>query len=232
VHQDGNEIYAPITETKAIFIDRALQTIAFTVLPVDNQLTFLNPPTTLVASASSTTAPPSGLAVTFNSSTPLVCATGGTNGATVTIVAAGTCTIAADQGGDPNYKPAPQLTPSFVIKKAAQNIALVAPTSAPYNASFMVSATSTSPTADPSGIPITFGSTTGSVCTISGTTASIVTVGTCTITADQLGNGKLRRGTAGHKEHHDHEGGSGDRVRCSAFADLRRFAWNRERHQQ
>ena len=189
VHQDGNEIYAPITDTKAIFIDRASQTIAFSTLPVDNQLTYGNAPTTVVASVSSMTAPASGLPVTYTSVTPSICTTSGTSGV-VTIAGAGTCQLQADQGGDPNYKPAPTLTPpSFNIKKADQNIALLAPASTPYNASFTVSATSTSPTAPPSGIPIIFGSSTTSVCTVSGATVTILAVGTCTISADQVGNG-------------------------------------------
>ena len=124
--------------------------------------------------------------MTFNSTTTGVCATGGTNNATLSLASAGPCSVVASVGENANYKPAVLPAMTFQIAKADQNIALVAPTSAPYNASFMVSATSTSPTAPPSGIAITFGSTTASVCTISGATVSIVTVGTCTITAEDI----------------------------------------------
>ncbi|MER7006182.1 hypothetical protein ABT297_24495 [Dactylosporangium sp. NPDC000555] len=63
----------------------------------------------LVATASS------GLPVTFTSSTPLVCTV---SGATATLVDAGTCTIAADQAGDPTYSAATQVTRSFTVSGA------------------------------------------------------------------------------------------------------------------
>jgi hypothetical protein len=57
----------------------------------------------------------SGLPVTFTSISPAVCTTGGTNGATVTLVQAGTCTIAANQAGNATYGPAPQVTQGFSV---------------------------------------------------------------------------------------------------------------------
>ncbi len=50
-------------------------------------------------------------------------------------------------------------------------------------APFGVSATASS------GLTVTFSSTTTGVCTVSGTTVTLVNVGTCTIKADQAGNG-------------------------------------------
>ena len=40
----------------------------------------------------------------------------------VTIVAAGTCTIAADQAGSTNYNAAPQVLQSFAVAKAPTQI--------------------------------------------------------------------------------------------------------------
>jgi len=190
VSQLGNETYAPKSEVKLITIAKAPQSIAFTTLPVDNQLTFGNAPTTLVANTTSPTAPNSGLAVAFTSLSPTICTTGGTNGATVTIVGAGTCQIAANQTGNSNYLSAPQLTPTFAIKKADQNLAFgAAPTGVTFgDAPVTVSASSTSPTAAPSGIAIVFSSQTPLVCTNVGTTVTIVAAGTCTIAANQAGN--------------------------------------------
>jgi Fibronectin type III domain len=54
----------------------------------------------------------SGLAVTFSSGTPAVCAV---SGATVTTVAAGTCTIVAAQGGNADYALASDVTQSFRV---------------------------------------------------------------------------------------------------------------------
>jgi Flp pilus assembly protein TadG len=70
------------------------------------------PPLTVTATASS------GLAVTFSTSTttPLVCTSGGTNGATITILAVGTCTVQADQAGNAQYQPAPPVQQSFTVR--------------------------------------------------------------------------------------------------------------------
>jgi hypothetical protein len=57
----------------------------------------------------------SGNPVVFSSLTPNVCTTSGTNGATVTLAAAGTCTIAADEAGDSTYAAASQATQSFTV---------------------------------------------------------------------------------------------------------------------
>src|SRR5207244_2568803 len=56
----------------------------------------------------------SGLTVSFSSQTTTTCTVSGT---TVHIVAAGTCTIRASQGGDLNYNPAPNVDQSFTINK-------------------------------------------------------------------------------------------------------------------
>ena len=42
---------------------------------------------------------------------------------------------------------------------------------------------------DLTGNAVTFASTTPLVCTVSGSTATIVSAGTCSLTADQAGNG-------------------------------------------
>ncbi|PYV25335.1 MAG: hypothetical protein DMG27_10330 [Acidobacteria bacterium] len=62
----------------------------------------------------------SGNAVTFSSTTTGVCTASGTNGSTVTIVAAGSCSIKASQAGNANYSAAPDVTRSFSV--AAKNL--------------------------------------------------------------------------------------------------------------
>ena len=54
----------------------------------------------------------SALPVSYTSTTPLACSI---TGSSVTGVAAGTCTIAANQAGDANFNAAPQATLSFAI---------------------------------------------------------------------------------------------------------------------
>ena len=62
----------------------------------------------------------SGLIVAYSSATTDVCTV---SGATVTIVAAGTCTLAANQAGNTNYSAATQKTQNVTITKANQTIA-------------------------------------------------------------------------------------------------------------
>ena len=98
------------------------QVLAFGTAP--SGVTFGDAPVTVSATSTSPTAVPSGIAITYSSLTTTICTNVGT---TVTIVGAGTCTIAADELGDGiNYKPAPQKTQSFGIAKAPTSF--VAPT--------------------------------------------------------------------------------------------------------
>jgi len=148
------------------------QTITFGALA---NKTYGVAPFTVSATASS------GLTVSFTSLTTPVCTVSGT---TVTIVAAGTCTIRASQAGNATYAPAPNINQSFTVAKANQTITFAALTGKTYgNPPFAVSATASS------GLAVSFVSTTTAVCTVSGTTATIVAAGTCTIQAQQVGNG-------------------------------------------
>ena len=124
VSQVGNETYAPASVTKSITINKADQAITVTSIPADNQLTYNTGglPFTLAGTVASTTAPDSGFAVTFSSTTPAICTTGGTFGQVVTITGAGTCTINFDQAGNGDYKAAPTVQRSFLIAKADQAI--------------------------------------------------------------------------------------------------------------
>jgi uncharacterized protein (TIGR03437 family) len=58
----------------------------------------------------------SGLAVSFASTTPTVCTV---SGSTVTIIAAGTCSITASQAGNANYTSATPVTQSFTVTAAS-----------------------------------------------------------------------------------------------------------------
>jgi len=91
----------------------AAQTITFN--PSANA-TYGDAPFTVSASASS------GLSVSFSSDTPSVCSVAGS---TVTIGAAGMCTVRASQGGNTTWLPAPDVTQSFTIapKPATVNVA-------------------------------------------------------------------------------------------------------------
>ena len=91
--------------SRSFTVSKASQTITFASL---SNKTLVQSPVTVSATASS------GLAVSFTTTTPSVCM-GGTNGATITLVAAGTCTVVASQAGNATYSPAPILTRSFTV---------------------------------------------------------------------------------------------------------------------
>ena len=68
----------------------------------------------------------SGLAVSFSSTTLATCSVAGT---TVTGIAAGTCTVAANQAGNASFSAAPQVTQNINIGAGSQTISFgVAPT--------------------------------------------------------------------------------------------------------
>lgn len=89
--------------SRTVTIDKAGQSITFNSLP--NRTDAANP-FSVSATASS------GLAVTFSSLTSSTCTVSGN---TVSVVADGTCTVAADQAGNANYSAAPEVTQSFTI---------------------------------------------------------------------------------------------------------------------
>jgi len=124
----------------------------------------------------------SGLPVTFSSLTTTICTV---SGFTVTGVAAGTCTVAANQGGNATYAPAPQVTQNITVTAAAptpQTITFGAAPTLTVGTSGTLSATASS------GLPVTFSSTTAAICTVTGSTVTGVTAGSCVVAANQAGN--------------------------------------------
>jgi YVTN family beta-propeller protein len=128
----------------------------------------------------------SGNSIVFNSTTPAVCTTSGTNGSTVTGVAVSNCIIAANQAGNGNYNDASTVTQSIAVLKGDQTIICGTPPTVIVGGTGTMNCTGGMP-----GNPVTFNSTTTAICTTSGTNGSTVTgkaVGSCTIAADQAGN--------------------------------------------
>ncbi len=126
----------------------------------------------------------SGLTVTYSSLTPSVCTVAGTN---VTPVAAGVCTVAADQGGNANYNAALQVTQNVTISAVAPG----APTGVMGVAGVMQASLSFSPPSNTGGSPITQYSATCSPSGSGTSATSPITVGgltngvqySCTVTA-------------------------------------------------
>jgi hypothetical protein len=98
---------------------------------------------------------------------------------------AGTYTIRATYGGDPNFVTS-TTSQSFTVTKATQVINFTSV--APANAVVKVGSYTVTATGGASGNPVTFTSATPKICNVSGSTVSFVGAGTCTINANQAGN--------------------------------------------
>ncbi len=173
-NQAGNANYNPAPQTTQSFNIGA---------GMGNQTISLGAAPTVVVGGTGTvsaTGGGSGNPVVFSSTTTGICTVSSN---TVTGVAVGMCTIAANQAGNANYNPAPQATQSFNIGMGKQTISFgAAPT-------VVVGGTGTvSATGGGSGNPVVFSSTTTGICTVSGSTVTGVAVGACTIAANQAGN--------------------------------------------
>lgn len=122
----------------------------------------------------------SGLAVTFGSQTQTVCTVAGD---VASLIASGTCTIAANQSGNASYAAAATVTQRFDVTLSAQTISFPAIAdqtlgTAPFNVTASAS----------SGLPVSIASLTSTVCGVSGNTVTLLTAGLCTLEATQPGD--------------------------------------------
>ncbi len=122
---------------------------------------------------------------TIDGTSSSVCAISGSR---VSFIGAGTCTVDANQPGNGEYEPAPQTQQAFQVAKGAQTITFTSSPpkpadvgGAPYSVSAEVG----------SGLPVSFSidGTSSSVCAIAGSNVSFRAAGTCTIDANQAGDG-------------------------------------------
>jgi hypothetical protein len=155
-----------------------LQAITF---PAPSSVDFGSGPVSPEATATS------GLPVTFTSTTQSVCSV---SDGSLALTATGTCTVTASQAGNGNYAPAPSVTQSFTVMPGANVITF----NGPGAQTIGISPPALSATAS-SGLSVTFVSESEGICTVSGTTLTLVTAGTCSITASQPGNGNYAAAT-------------------------------------
>lgn len=178
--QPGNANFAAATPVAREFaISQGNQTITFEPLP---SRALDAGPFPVAATASS------GLPVVFQSNTPQICSLSGT---TVTPLTTGECSIRASQSGGQNFTAAPDIIRTFSILQSGQTItfsALGGQTLA--NATLALTATATS------GLPVSYQSLTPSQCSVAGSTATLLAVGTCSVRASQAGNGTFAAATA------------------------------------
>jgi hypothetical protein len=152
-------------------IAKTSQTVTLAALPT---ATFGDAPFTASAAASS------GLtSFSFGSSNSAVATVSGN---TVTIVGTGTTNITGTQAGDDTYAPASD-TQTLTVNQAGQTITFGAlPNVAMYDPPFTLSAIASS------GLPVAYASSNTAVAAVSGSTVTIIGIGTTTITATQPGN--------------------------------------------
>ncbi|HKP94123.1 MAG TPA: FlgD immunoglobulin-like domain containing protein [Fibrobacteria bacterium] len=123
----------------------------------------------------------SGLAVSYASSNTSVAAI---VGGKIHIVGVGTATLTASQAGNFAYVPATDVSQGLTVSKGSQTITfdtLAAKTIG--DPAFSLGATASS------GLSVSYASSNTSVATISGSTITIVGIGTSNITASQAGDG-------------------------------------------
>ena len=132
------------------------------------------PPPTLAlnGTATVTATASSGLPVSYSSLAPEVCTVNGATGL-VNNLKAGTCLIAADQPGNNDFAPAPQVTQSLVVAvNPAQTLQWAPPPPLALFGQAVVSATASS------GLPVTYSSKTPALCTVH-SASGLVTSLTC-----------------------------------------------------
>ncbi|MEP7156577.1 MAG: hypothetical protein ABI905_12440, partial [Betaproteobacteria bacterium] len=125
----------------------------------------------------------SGLTPIYSSITPATCSVA--TGSTINTLAVGTCTIAANQAGDAAYSAAPTVTQNITIGTGTQTITfgtLPSPTFV-VNGTFNVNASGGG-----SSSPVVFSTLTSATCTVSAGTVTMLSLGTCTIAANQAGD--------------------------------------------
>lgn len=168
---EGDEIFADGFDPRA-------QVITFTTVAPAAQV---GGPAYEVAASSTSGLP---VALSIDAAAAGVCSI---SASSVSFQSAGTCIIDANQAGDADYQPAPQVQQSFAVARRDQTIAF---TSTPSGAevfggpAYTVTATSTS------GLPVTFSidASAASVCSISGADVTFTAAGTCVVDASQAGD--------------------------------------------
>jgi hypothetical protein len=169
--QPGNSDYAAAAAVGLAFPVVKYQVITFPAIPTT---TLVTGTVTLNAAASS------HLPVSYASTNTSVCTV---SGSTVTLLNFGICGIWATQAGNGTIPPAPQVGHAFLVTLATQTITFSNPSAQTYgDAPFTLNATASS------GLPVSYASTNTAVCTVSGSTVTLLAAGDCGIVATQAGN--------------------------------------------
>ncbi|MDT3404765.1 MBG domain-containing protein [Mucilaginibacter terrae] len=170
--QPGDNNYNAATSiTQTLNIAKANQTISFAALPIKQ---YADPDFALTGTSTS------ALPLTYTSSNPAVATISGN---IVTIVGVGNTTVTATQPGSNSYHPAASISRQLTVNKANQIITFsTLPAKAYADPDFTLTASASS------GLPITYTSSNPLVATVTGSTVTVIGIGTTVITASQPGN--------------------------------------------
>ena len=167
----GTSSAAAPSVSRTIAVTAKPQTISFSP---PASLTLDQSPYTLVATSSS------GLPVTVSSSTTGVCTV---TGLVLNLVSTGSCVLTATQSGGTSSAAAPSVSRTIAVTAKPQTISFSPPASLTLDQSpYTLVATSSS------GLPVTVSSSTTGVCTVSGLVLTLLSAGTCSLVAVQLGS--------------------------------------------
>jgi hypothetical protein len=173
-NQAGNANYNAATEVTTSFLVYAQRQSIGTFGPIANRVYTPVPFTVPVPTATS------GFTVTLS----VLSGPATISGNTVTLTGAGTVVLAANQAGNQNISPAPQVTTSFVVSKASQTITAFA---AIPNVTYGVAPFTVTPPTASSGLPVSLYLVSGPA-SLSGDTVTILAAGTVTLEALQPGS--------------------------------------------
>jgi hypothetical protein len=178
----------PVTVTAAS--GTASSFLPFTLIQAPQTVSFSSAAPTAATAFGATYTPiataSSGLpvALTIDPASTSVCAI---SGGTVSFLAGGNCTIAANQAGSRQYLPALQVTQSFQVAKASQAVSFTS--AAPTDAS--VGGQTYTPSANATSqlpVALSIDPLSGSACSMTAGVVSFGAAGTCVIDANQAGN--------------------------------------------
>ncbi len=171
-NQSGNTNWNAAPQVSQSFnVDLTTQTITFPAL-ADASFGGAAP----VPAATAT----SGLAVSYSSTTPATCSVAGS---VISLLAVGDCTIEANQAGNGTYSAAAPVQRTFAINKGSQVI-----TFGSLADKILADSPVTVGATASSGLAVSFSSSTPAVCTVAGTSVTLLSTGLCTIDANQSGN--------------------------------------------
>ena len=175
----GDSTYGSASATPQIIVVKGTQTLASAAIPA--------PVSPAVGGSYKPvlTASSAGVTPTLTSTTPSICSVD--PGATVSFLAAGTCTLSATAPATTLYAPSNTVTQSFTVAKGTQTListAIPAPASPVVSGSYKPTLANSS-----AGLAPSLTSTSGSICSVgSDGTVSFLAAGTCSLSATVAGN--------------------------------------------